>query len=416
MSAPAPRLPVTVLSGFLGAGKTTVLNHVLRNREGRRVAVIVNDMSELNIDSTLVRGGHAAVSRTDEALVEMTNGCICCTLREDLFQEVVRLTDEGHFDYLLIESTGIAEPLPIAATFSFEDEDGRSLAELARIDTMVTVVDASAFARDLLSEEDLSEQGLAAEEGDERTLGDLLIDQVEFANVLVLNKCDLVDEETLGRLGALLRRLNPRARIVRSIRGQVPMDAIFNTGLFNFEEAADNPGWALELRGDHHHHSEAEEYGISSFVYRARRPFHPARLMEFVADSEDFQDVLRSKGFVWIATRHNIAGNWQLAGRSFYLDPAGEWMAAIPRDEWPEDAELVKEVEAAWQKPWGDRRQELVFIGQDMDQASIRAGLDAALLTDAEMKLGPDGWSDFEDELPPWEEHVCDENCDHDHH
>jgi len=409
MASSTPRLPVTVLSGFQGAGKTAVLNHVLANRAGRRVAVIVNDMG----------GEAAALSRAGDALVEMNDGCICCTAHEDLMREVEKLAGEGRIDYLLIEATGVAEPMPIAADFTSEDDEGYSVGQVARLDTMVTVVDASAFLQDLLSDDELAERGLAAAEDDDRTVGDVLMEQVEFANVIVINKCDLVSDAQAARLQALLHRLNPAARIVRCIRGQVPMDAIFDTQLFDFDQTMEGAGWLQELnRGVHGDpsRSDAEECGVGSLVYLARRPFHPARLLDLVGENPEFQNVLRSKGFVWLATRHDTAGNWQIAGRSFYLDPAGEWMASIPRSEWPSDPELHAEIKAVWAEPWGDRRQELVFIGRDMNVPALRAGLDAVLLTDAEMKLGPNGWAAFEDPLPEWEEHVCDEHCDHHHH
>jgi G3E family GTPase len=392
------RLPVTVLSGFLGAGKTTVLNHVLANREGRRVAVIVNDMSEVNIDAALI-AGEARLDRTQERLVEMTNGCICCTLRDDLLIEVARLAREGRFDYLLIESTGISEPLPVAATFAFEDEDGRSLSDLARLDTMVTVVDAPRFFAQFSELVDLSDIGVERDEDDDRTLVDLLVDQVEFADVLVVSKADLVDVDRLARAVALVRALNPAAEVVIADHGDVPLDRILDTGRFDIDQAANAAGWITELSGGHV--PETEEYGISSFVYRADRPFHPARLVDALEDEWD--GVLRSKGFLWVASRHDIQGLWSQAGLSVSLEPAGLWMAAMPRDEWPLDTDEVAALESDWHPVHGDRGTEVAFIGIDMDADAVRQRLDGCLLTDDEMEAGPSAWAGYPDPLPEWE-------------
>ncbi|MFN0066336.1 MAG: zinc metallochaperone GTPase ZigA [Limisphaerales bacterium] len=392
------RLPVTVLSGFLGAGKTTVLNHLLHNRAGRRLALIVNDMGEVNIDAALVKGGGARLSRTDEKLVEMSNGCICCTLREDLLLEVGRLAREGRFDYLVIESTGISEPLPVAETFTFADEQGRSLADVARLDTMVTVVDALNFLRDYRSADSLVDRRQARDGEDERCVVDLLVDQVEFAGVIVLNKADLVDAAALRTLTGILKGLNPRAEIVPVSFGRVPLEKLLDTGRFQFEEAERAPGWLRELRGEHT--PETEEYGIRSFVYRARRPFHPQRFMDCLRG--EWPGVVRSKGFFWLATRHDLCGAFSQAGAACRTECAGRWWDATPKNEWPDDDEECREILRSFQKPWGDRRQELVVIGLGPDEPALRAMLDACLLTDREMAAGPAAWAALPDPFLPW--------------
>ncbi|MEP0073985.1 MAG: zinc metallochaperone GTPase ZigA [Marinomonas sp.] len=395
------KLPVTVLSGFLGAGKTTVLSHILNNRNGKKVAVIVNDMSDINIDAAVVKN-EVSLSHSDEKLVEMSNGCICCTLREDLLIEVDKLAKDGRFDYLVIESTGISEPLPVAETFTFADEDGVSLSNIARLDTMVTVVDAVNFLKDYDEAQYLQDTQESLGEEDERSVADLLVDQVEFADVILISKTDLASETDVERLHAILKALNTHAKIIPISAGQIDVNEVLNTGLFDFERAEQAPGWLKEMRGEHV--PETEEYGIGSFNYVARRPFDPAKFYDLLHNTEKFGKLLRSKGYFWLATRPQFCAQWSQSGGIARYGFAGVFWKAVPKSDWPTDQESLNEIENQWVEPFGDMRQELVFIGQNLDKQAMISALDNCLLSEEALLNGKEYWATLNDPFPVWEE------------
>lgn len=395
------KLPVTVLSGFLGAGKTTVLSHILNNRLGKKVAVIVNDMSDINIDASTIKS-NVSLNHSNEKLVKMSDGCICCTLREDLLIEVGKLAKEGCFDYLIIEPSGISEPLPVAETFTFADEKGVSLGDVATLDTMVTVVDAVNFLNDYEQANDLQDTGESLGENDERSVANLLVDQVEFANVILISKTDLITNDELNKLTAILNTLNTQANIIPISKGHININEVLNTGLFNFERAQQAPGSLKEMRGEHI--PETEEYDICSFNYTARRPFDPEKFYNFLHNTEQFGKLIRSKGYFWLATRPLFCAQWSQAGGIAHYGFTGMFYKAIPKKDWPTEPELLADINSKWIEPFGDMRQELVFIGQSLNKHAMIKALDDCLLPEDTVLKGKDFWKTFNDPFPIWEE------------